>query len=398
MSGLNTTLASLSRNAQAWREKVGRTAAPAPSSLATVAAFGANPGRLEMRIHVPAQLPPAPALVVVLHGCTQNAGYAQGAGWTELADSHGFVVLCPQQSASNNPKTCFNWFEPRHTTRGEGEAASIRAMVEHAAVTYGVDRARIYVTGLSAGGAMTAAMLAAYPEVFAGGAIVAGLPHGSAHNVQTALESMFQGRAHQASEWGDLVRANSPHRGPWPKLSVWHGDADTTVKVMNAAEIVKQWRDVHGLPDAPSERGTLAGQPRAVWRNAAGEAMIEQVTVAGMGHGTPLAVGQEGGGTAGPFLLDVGLSSTRHIAAFWGLVDAQDLALNVKPAKAAEPHPDASLPLTLPSLRRGEGSPRPAPEVAAPSHPTLDFLDKTGLDGRIMGVIRKAFDSAGLTK
>lgn len=397
MSGLNTTLASLSRQAQAWTERVGQAASSAPSSLDTVTTFGANPGRLEMRVHVPTVLPPSPALVVVLHGCTQNAGYAQGAGWTELADAHGFVVLCPQQTSANNPKTCFNWFDPRHTARGEGEAASIRAMIEHAVVTHGVDRARIFVTGLSAGGAMTAAMLATYPEVFAGGAIVAGLPYGTARNVQGALESMFQGRAHPASEWGDLVRAASPHRGPWPKLSVWHGDADSTVKAMNAAEIVKQWRDVHGLPDAPSERGTLDGQTRTVWRNTAGEAVIEQVTITGMGHGTPLAVGQEGGGTAGPFLLDVGIASTRHIAAFWGLLDARD-AVAATPARVTERHSDTSLPLTLPSPHRGEGSPRPTPDTGTSSHPTLDFLDKTGLDDRVMGVIRKAFDSAGLTR
>lgn len=394
MTGLDDTLASLSRNVRAWSERVGRTAPAAPSGLDAVAAFGANPGRLEMRVHVPADLPPSPALVVVLHGCTQNAGYARGAGWSEIADAHGFVVLCPQQSASNNPKTCFNWFEPRHTTRGEGEAASIRAMIEHAAVTHGIDRARIFVTGLSAGGAMTAAMLAAYPEVFAGGAIIAGLPYGTARNVQTALESMFQGRTNSPAAWGEFVRANSPHRGPWPKLSVWHGDADATVKVMNAAEIVKQWRNVHGLPEAPSERGTLAGQPRAVWRNAAGEAMIEQVTVVGMGHGTPVAPGREGGGTAGPFLLDVGIASTRHIAAFWGLIEAQDSAADVR----TQPDQCTSVSLTLPSPRRGECSPRPTPGVAPRSHPTLDLLDKTGLDGRIMGVIRKAFDSAGLTR
>lgn len=396
MSGLNTTLASLSRHARTWSERVGQAASSAPSSLDAVADFGANPGRLEMRVHVPEILPPSPALVVVLHGCTQNAGYAEGAGWTELADAHGFVVVCPQQSASNNPKTCFNWFDPRHTARGEGEAASIRAMIEHAAVTYGIDRARIFVTGLSAGGAMTTALLAAYPEVFAGGAIVAGLPYGTAHNVQGALESMFQGRAHPAAEWGGLVRAASTHRGPWPKLSVWHGDADTTVKVMNAAEIVKQWRDVHGLPETPSERGTLGGQPRAVWRDAAGEAVIEQVTIAGMGHGTPLAVGQKGGGTAGPFLLDVGIASTRHIAAFWGLVETRDAVEETSKAvmtRATHTSPDGG-EVEWTAGTPGEGE---APSRTA-SHPTLDFLDKTGLDGRVMGVIRKAFDSAGLTK
>ena len=184
-----------------------------------------------MFTYVPKNCRAAPALVVVLHGCTQTAaGYDLGAGWSTLADRYGFVLLFAEQTPANNPKTCFNWFLPGDTTRDRGEALSIRQMVEKTIGAHGIDRARVFITGLSAGGAMTAAMLATYPEVFAAGAIIAGLPYGTAGNVQQAFESMFQGRSHIPQVWGDLVRGASTHRGPWPRVAIWHGDQDPTVK------------------------------------------------------------------------------------------------------------------------------------------------------------------------
>ena len=138
---------------------------------------------------------------------------------------------------------------------------------------------------------MASVMLAAYPDIFAGGAIIAGLPYGAATNVQEAFQSMFQSPARPADVWGDLVRSASPHRGPWPRVSVWHGGMDTTVVPSNAAEIVKQWTDVHGLPVAPTVRETVDGYPREVWRNAQGEDLMESYAIPGMAHGTPLSVG-----------------------------------------------------------------------------------------------------------
>src|SRR3954466_7353248 len=145
----------------------------------------------------------------------------------------------PEQKLSNNANGCFNWFVPEDTARDSGEACSIRQMIERLARTAGIDRRRIFVTGLSAGGAMTSVMLATYPEVFAGGAIIAGLPYGIAGNVQEALKGMFQSPPRPAAELGDLVRKASTHKGPWPRLSVWHGSADRTVNPANADEIVK---------------------------------------------------------------------------------------------------------------------------------------------------------------
>jgi poly(hydroxyalkanoate) depolymerase family esterase len=127
-----------------------------------------------------------------------------------------------QQQPANNPKNCFSWFLPGDIVRGQGEALSIREMVEHAVATFAVDRRKVFVTGLSAGGAMASVMLATYPEVFAGGAIIAGLPYGCASNVQQAFEAMFKEHGHAARALGDRVRAASRHRGPWPK---WYGMA-----------------------------------------------------------------------------------------------------------------------------------------------------------------------------
>ncbi|MEO6341367.1 MAG: PHB depolymerase family esterase, partial [Caulobacteraceae bacterium] len=157
----------------------------AGGKLRQVADFGVNPGGLAMFTHVPETLPANAPLVVVLHGCGQSAAaYDRGAGWSTLADRFGFVVLAPEQNRTKHLNGCFNWFLPGDTTRGGGEAASIRQMVAHAVATHGLDPQRVYVTGLSAGGGMTSAMLAAYPEVFAGGAIIAGLPYGAASTVQ----------------------------------------------------------------------------------------------------------------------------------------------------------------------------------------------------------------------
>ena len=287
--------------------------------------FGSNPGALRMFTYLPPDLAGECGLVVVLHGCTQSAaGYDIGAGWSTLAKRFGFALLLPEQQRSNNPNGCFNWFQRGDIERGRGEALSIRQMVEKLVSDQVVDRTRVFVTGLSAGGAMTSVMLATYPDVFAGGAIIAGLPYGAANNVQQAFENMFQCPERPARAWGDLVRDASPHAGPWPRVSVWHGGADVTVVPSNATEIVKQWTDVHGLPVRPSAQAMVDGYPRQTWVNETGEELIESYTIPHMAHGTPLATGEADHecGAAGPFLLEVGISSSYHIARFFRLTSA----------------------------------------------------------------------------
>ena len=309
---------SLAAEAEATAERIDARR----SRLVEVTGFGSNPGNLRMLAYVPDTLLEPRALVVVLHGCTQTAAsYEYGTGWSTLAERHGFALLLPEQKRSNNPLRCFNWFKTEDTGRDAGEALSVRQMVERMIVEHAIDRQRVFVTGLSAGAAMTSVMLATYPDVFAGGAIIAGVPYRSANGLQDAFDVIFQGRSRAAQEWGDLVRAASSHGGPWPKVSVWHGAADSTVKPVNAAEIVKQWSDVHGLAPVHAFEDTVDGYPRRVWRSADGQDLIEFYSITGMAHGAPIAPGGEGCGNAAPFIHDVGISSTHHIARFWGLTE-----------------------------------------------------------------------------
>ena len=391
MRKLGQTIAALARHRRHWTTLLQSTAAKhgpavAPSHLTELTGFGSNPGALRMFTYVPKKLGPSPALVVVLHGCTQSAAsYDLGAGWSTLAERYGFVLLLPEQTPANNPKTCFNWFLPGDTARDRGEALSIRQMIEKTIGAHGVDRKRVFITGLSAGGAMTAAMLATYPEVFAAGAIIAGLPYGSASNVQEAFESMFQGRPRSAKEWSDKVRRASRHRGPWPRVSVWHGDLDVTVKPVNAEGLVAQWRDVHGIDGAPSG-DIVDGYPRKVWRRG-GSDVIESYTITGMAHGTPLATDGHGG-TAGPFLLEAGISSSYHIAKFFGLTGA---------ARVREPVREETqfAPLVPDQV---EFIPDERVEVldAKTDEPKFGAKREGAID--VMAIITKALTSAGLMK
>jgi feruloyl esterase len=292
--------------------------------------------------YAPEPLPRMPALVVALHGCTQTAAeFDEGSGWSALADRLGFVVIYPEQQPSNNPQKCFSWFLPGDATRQRGEALSIRQMIERAIINFDVDRRRVFVTGLSAGGAMTSVMLATYPEVFAGGAIIAGLPFGCAASAQEAFEAMFNESSTSERVLGDRVRAASRHQGPWPRVSIWHGSADRIVSPSNAQETVGQWTNVHGLSTTPTYQEKLAGQMRRVWNDSDGNTVVEAFSIGGMAHGAPIATGNgdRGCGAPGPFFHDVGISSTHHIVNFWGLAN---VGANARSAAAREAQSDAS--------------------------------------------------------
>ncbi|WP_310540017.1 PHB depolymerase family esterase [Phenylobacterium sp.] len=343
--------------------------------LTELTGFGGNPGALTALAYVPPGLPRGAPLVVALHGCTQSAAeYDLGSGWSAMADAADFAVLFPEQARANNFNLCFNWFEPGDTRRGKGEAASIRQMIEAMISQHGLDRSRVYVTGLSAGGAMTSAMLATYPEVFAGGAVIAGLPYGVAASVPEAFDAM---RGHGGPGEAALpgkVRKASPHKGPWPSISVWHGSADHTVSPSNGEAVLSQWRGVHDLDLDPSHTEVEAGHTRRIWRDAEGRALVEHNLVAGMGHGVPLKPdGSAGGGVSGAYMLDVGVASTRDIAASWGLIHEAEAV----PA----PRPAEPLRTVRPPSRK--------PAVAAPVLPNVSAIGS---------VIEDALRKAGLMK
>ena len=335
-------------------------------AIVPLTGFGTNPGNLDAATLVPANLAAGAALVVVLHGCTQTAaGYARSSGWTELAAREGFALLLPEQRGENNMNRCFNWFEHGDIARDEGEPASIMQMVDAVIAKHALDRSRVFVTGLSAGGAMANVMLATYPDRFAGGAIIAGLAYGSASSMSAALQRMRGRGGDDVALSVKRVRDASTHQGKWPRVSIWHGTADNTVVEANAEAILAQWRGVHNVEAAPSVSTTADGYPHRSWHDASGRIVIEDYRITGMGHGTPIAAGL---GSAAPFVLDVGIASTRHIAAGWGLSEVSVV----------------------------ETAPPPAP-IRAPASP-IPNLAKLPVPDKVRTVIEDALKTAGLLR
>ena len=339
MQGLGDTIRGLKRLSEKRNEAMANLAEPL--RLVHVAPAGPNPGELRMLAYVPPGLRAGAPLVVALHGCTQNAAaYDHGAGWSVLAERHGFAVLFPEQQRANNPNLCFNWFQPEDVTRGRGEVESIRAMVVQMVEAHGLDKRRVYVSGLSAGGAMTAAMLATAPELFAGGAVIAGVPYGAASGMAEAFGAM-QGVRRTAGEWGERVREASSFRGPFPAVQVWHGTADSTVSPANAEQLVAQWSNVLGLPVLPTVTAQVDGADHAVWKGPDGRAMLERWIVPGLGHGVPVAtVGTDADmlcGVPGPHMLAAPISATWHLARGWGLLTQPARPVAVRAAYGPSP-------------------------------------------------------------
>src|SRR5690349_1607082 len=210
-------------------------------------------------------------LVVMLHGGTQTAAdFAAATRMSELAEQHGVLVAYPEQVTSANAMRYWNWFEPDGQRRGVGEPAILAGIVDEIARDHEVDRRRVYVAGFSAGAAMAAVLGAAYPDVFAAVGVHSGLPHGCAHDVASAFAAM-RGAAR--------VR---PLDRPVPVIA-FHGDADPTVAVDNAARVVEQFSGGPVRGDTLVERGPGRPATRVVVRRD-GAAVGELWTVHGSGH------------------------------------------------------------------------------------------------------------------
>jgi poly(hydroxyalkanoate) depolymerase family esterase len=378
---ISDTIARLTAlHARSAGERVGSE--PGQNRLRQLPQFGLNPGSLSGSYYIPSKLPDRSPLVVVLHGCTQTAaGYDHHSGWSRLADEAGFALLYPEQRRGNNPNLCFNWFIPGDTKRHSGEVASIRQMIEAVVAGHNLDRARVFVTGLSAGGAMAASMLATYPDVFAGGAVIAGLAHGSAKTVPEAFDRMRGHGLPSEMQLQRILRDASDHDGPWPRLSIWQGTADPTVADSNAQALAAQWRGVHQVTE-PTSTEVSGALTRHVWRKPSGEAVIEVNMIAGMGHGTPVGANL---GAAGPFMLDVGISSTREIANFWGVANmGGDRASPASGPQLSQRRSSYSDPL------RNE----PAPQQTAADTPRRKAPDASG----VQKIIENALRSAGLMR
>lgn len=281
------------------------------ATLTQVTGFGSNPGNLSMYSYRPDGLPANRPLVVLLHGCTQDANtYFTNSGWRKYADQWGFALLLPQTSTANNSLKCFTWFENGDINRGQGEALSIRNMVGHAVSNLGADSSRVYVSGLSAGGAMAAVMLATYPDVFKAGSIAAGLPYKCATSSSQTSTCQYSGVDKTPQQWGDLVRAQ--HSGPYPRVTIWHGLSDVTVVPKNATELRDQWTNLRGVSQTPTSTGT--------WLKVYGNNDVRLYEIPSMGHGLPVDPGSAGDqcGVAASYFLDK-ICSAYHDSVFFGL-------------------------------------------------------------------------------
>ncbi|MDB5840617.1 MAG: depolymerase family esterase [Herminiimonas sp.] len=297
------------------------------TNLIEVNDFGSNPGDLKMFVYVPPKFDPARPLVVALHGCGQQAkAYDEEPGWKKFADQYQFALLLPQEQT--HLVRCFRWFEPDQNQRGKGEALSISQMVEKMKKDYKIDPKRIYVTGLSAGGAMTAVMLATYPEVFAGGAIMAGLPYKCASSEAEATakcgllgHKLAPEKDLSPAQWGDLVRGAAERNGARPLVSIWHGSNDGTVDPRNQQELMEQWTNVVGIDQKPDADETVNGHLRRVYKDDDGRTLVETYLIKNMGHATPIDPGNAENecGTPAPFIFVADICSTYYVVKFWRL-------------------------------------------------------------------------------
>ena len=300
------------------------TASTAGAALTPVTSFGTNPGNLAMYEYVPASLSTGRPLVLVLHGCSQTAASMEVAGWNKLADQFKFTVVYPEQNTANNPVRCFNWAgeygDTANLTRGQGENASIISMIDKAIASHGSDPAKVYIVGFSAGGAMTAVMLATWPEKFAGGAIMSGLPYRCATTVNGAYSCQSPGVSKPATQWGDLVRGAATFTGTRPRVQIWHGTSDGIVKPMNQDELVKQWTDAFGTDATADETETIGSTTRTVYKSGA-NVVVESYKVTGMGHATAIGTDVTGScpSTTGAYFEDKGICATMRAAQFLGV-------------------------------------------------------------------------------
>lgn len=304
------------------------TAAPsaAPASAGTCGEFlsgvytnaaGTRPYKLYIPKGYAGQSLP---LIVMLHGCTQSPDdFAAGTRMNALADEQFFFVVYPAQSSGANTTKCWNWFKAADQQQGQGEPSLIAGITREVAGSYAIDPQRIYVAGLSSGGAMAAIMAITYPDLYAAVGIHSGLAYGAAHDMQSAFAAMQHGGAGVATP-----RNGSTAESPAVPMIVFHGDRDTTVSPRNADQLVAQWIELHASKALGISKGSQLKpqvqrvQPakgraysRAVYHDARGAAVIERWLIEGAGHAWA------GGSPDGSFTDPAGPDATSEMLRFF---------------------------------------------------------------------------------
>jgi poly(hydroxyalkanoate) depolymerase family esterase len=263
---------------------------------------------LRYRLFLPTPPHERMPLLVALHGCTQNAAdFEAGTAFDAVAERERFVVLYPEQPGRANPNHCWNWFNPEHQFRSAGEPAAILELVETTIERYSLDRSRIYVAGLSAGGAMAAILAEQAPDVFAAVGIMAGVALHSARDLASAYRVM-------ARVDNDVLVPRVPaadRRFHRLRATIWAGLQDRRVDPNNASVLARQFARLAGLG---READTIEDQPRAKilrWHDERGRLRIEERRLAGVGHAW------SGGSLRGSYTDPWGPDATEAMAAFF---------------------------------------------------------------------------------
>jgi poly(hydroxyalkanoate) depolymerase family esterase len=254
-------------------------------ALSVMRSFTCAAGTRKYRLYTPASAPRRPqGVVVMLHGCQQDPDdFAAGTGMNAIAESHGLLVAYPGQTGADNASSCWNWFRPGDQLRDGGEPAIIAGITRDLMVEFSIERGRVFVAGLSAGGAMAAVLGEAYPDLYSGVGIHSGLACGSASDVMSAFSAMRgdvgPGRRTPARAAG---HAANPVR-----TIVFHGTADRTVHPSNADRIVAAATPHLAQASVREEAVRSAGGrtcTRRVFADRAGGSILEDWRVDGAGH------------------------------------------------------------------------------------------------------------------
>ncbi|MEU8301236.1 PHB depolymerase family esterase [Micromonospora sp. NPDC048909] len=272
------------------------TAPASAASLTEVTNFGTNPSNLRMYLYVPDRVAPRPGVLVAVHYCTGSGPtFHSGTQFASLADRYGYLVIYPSVTRSSQ---CFDVSSPQALRRdGGSDPVGIMSMVNHVRQRYDVDPARIFATGVSSGAMMTNVPLGLYPDVFSAGAAFAGVPfgcfattNGSEWNSECANGEVV--RSPQA--WGDLARSAYPgYTGNRPRMQLWHGTNDETLRYPNFTEEIKQWTNLHGLGQTPTYTDTpQSGYTRTRYGGSGGTAPVEAISMQGVSHNLPVDAAQ----------------------------------------------------------------------------------------------------------
>jgi len=282
--------------------------------------FGENPGDLKASYYLPKMNDSnssSPALVVLLHGCAQQAEeLAQQSGLLGLAKQYNFALLLPQQGLTNNIKHCFNWYSADDYTKDKGETLSIKNMVT--TLKQKLASENVFIIGLSAGGAMASSLLVNYPELFTAGAVVAGIPFPCADGLITGISCMKNGPSQTTEELVTLIQKTNTKQTIWPKLSVWTGANDSIVNPLNSSMLAQQWLQLSKIRSKPMVDKN-SGYTITRWQNVDKEVQVELVEVMKRGHGIMVNPKVENGGEVSDYLLASPLSTAKHLVEFWQL-------------------------------------------------------------------------------